>query len=158
MTNIRKINWPWPISNPFWRWSWYISMPNFRPFLPMHSPENARKPRFWPVSLSQINGNMRKTNRIHCPEKCDRQMDIRTVRQGVFIELLTAAKNYIHHKWRHNERDGVSNHRCLECLLYRLLRRRSKKTSKLRIAGLCERNPPVTDGFPYSPLLLDTLH
>ena len=32
-------------------------------------------------------------------------------------------------EWRHNERDGVSNRRCLECLLKRLFRRRSKKTS-----------------------------
>ena len=50
--------------------------------------------------------------------------------------------------WRHNERDGVSNHRCLDCLLNRLFRRRSKKTSKLCVTGLCEGNPPVTGGFP----------
>ena len=30
----------------------------------------------------------------------------------------------------------------------RLLRRRSKKTSKLRVTHLCEGNPPVTHGFP----------
>ena len=36
------------------------------------------------------------------------------------------------------------NHRRLECLL----RRRSKKTSQLRVTGLCEENPPVTGGFP----------
>ena len=47
-------------------------------------------------------------------------------------------------EWRHNERDSVSNHRLLGCLLKRLFRRRSKKTSKLRVTGLCERNPPVT--------------
>ena len=35
-------------------------------------------------------------------------------------------------QWRHNERDGVSNHRRLDCLLNRLFRRWSKKTSKLR--------------------------
>ena len=51
-------------------------------------------------------------------------------------------------QWRHNERDGVPNHRYLECLLKRLFRRRSKKTSKLRVTGLCEGNPPVTGGFP----------
>ena len=39
-------------------------------------------------------------------------------------------------QWRHNELDGVSNHR-LDCLLNRLFRRRSKKTSKLRVTGLC---------------------
>ena len=36
-------------------------------------------------------------------------------------------------KWRHNERDCVSNHSRLDCLLNRLFRRRSKKTSKLRV-------------------------
>ena len=43
-------------------------------------------------------------------------------------------------QWRHNERDGVSNHRRNDCLLNHLFRRRSKKTSKLRVTGLCEGN------------------
>ena len=51
-------------------------------------------------------------------------------------------------QWCHNERDGVSNHRSLDHLLNRLFRRRSKKTSKLRVSGLCEGNPPMTGGFP----------
>ena len=46
-------------------------------------------------------------------------------------------------QWRHNERDGVSNHQSLDCLLKRLFRRRSKKTSELRVTGLCEGNSPV---------------
>ena len=49
---------------------------------------------------------------------------------------------------RHNEGDGVSNHRCPDCLLHRLLRRKSKKTSKLRVTGLCEGNPLVIGRFP----------
>ena len=51
-------------------------------------------------------------------------------------------------QWRNNGRDGVSNHRRLDYLLNRLFRRRSKKTSKLRITGLCEGNPPVAGRFP----------
>ena len=51
-------------------------------------------------------------------------------------------------QWCHNERDGLSNHRRLECLLNRLFRRRSKKTSKRRVTGLCEGNSPVTNEFP----------
>ena len=47
--------------------------------------------------------------------------------------------------WRHNERDGVSNHQPYDCLLKRLFRHSSKKTSKLRVTGLCEGNSPVTD-------------
>ena len=52
-------------------------------------------------------------------------------------------------KWRHNERDGVSNHRriLIACSTV-FFRRRSKKTRKLRITGLCDGNPTVTVGFP----------
>ena len=39
-------------------------------------------------------------------------------------------------RWHHNERDGVSNHQPHHCLLNRLFRHRSKKTSKLRVTGL----------------------
>ena len=46
-------------------------------------------------------------------------------------------------RWRHNERDSVSNHQPHSCLLNRLFRRRSKKTSKLRVTGLCVWNSPV---------------
>ena len=51
-------------------------------------------------------------------------------------------------QWRQDERDGVSNNRRIDCLLNRLFRHRSEKTSKLRVTGLCEGNPPVTGGFP----------
>ena len=50
--------------------------------------------------------------------------------------------------WRHNGRDSISNHRPHDCLLKRLFRRRSKKTSKLRVTGLCEGISPVTGEFP----------
>ena len=58
----------------------------------------------------------------------------------------TITSNSLH--WRHNEHDGVSNHWHLDCLLSRLFSRRSKKTSKLCITGLCEGNPLMTGGFP----------
>ena len=45
-------------------------------------------------------------------------------------------------------RDGVSNHQPHNCLLNRLFRRISKKTSKLRVTGLCAGNSPVTGEFP----------
>ena len=51
-------------------------------------------------------------------------------------------------QWRHNERDGVSNHQRLHCLLKHLFGRRSKKTSQLRVAGLCAGNSPVTGQLP----------
>ena len=51
-------------------------------------------------------------------------------------------------RWRHNEHDGVSNHQRLQCLLNCWFRRRSKKTSKLRVTGLCVGNSPETGEFP----------
>ena len=51
-------------------------------------------------------------------------------------------------QWRHNGHDGVSKHQPHNCLLNRLFRRRSKKTSKLRVTSLCEGNSPVTGEFP----------
>ena len=50
--------------------------------------------------------------------------------------------------WCHNGRDGVLNHQPHDCLLNRLFRRISKKTSKLRVTGICAGNSPVTDEFP----------
>ena len=50
-------------------------------------------------------------------------------------------------RWRHNGRDSVSNHQPHDCLLNRLFKRRSKKTSKLRVTGLCApRWIPRTNG------------
>ena len=51
-------------------------------------------------------------------------------------------------QWRHNGRDGVSNHQPYDYLLNRLFRHRSKKTAKLRVTGLCAGNSPVTGEFP----------
>ena len=52
-------------------------------------------------------------------------------------------------QWRHNERDCVSYHRRLDCLFNRWFRRRSKKTPKLHVTGLCE-------GIPW--WLVDSRH
>ena len=51
-------------------------------------------------------------------------------------------------QWCHNGHDSVSNHQPHDCLLNRLFRRRSKKTSKLRVTGLCAGNSPGTGEFP----------
>ena len=51
-------------------------------------------------------------------------------------------------QWCHNECDGVSNHQPRHCLLNCLFRRRSKKTSKLRVTCLCAGNSLVTGEFP----------
>ena len=51
-------------------------------------------------------------------------------------------------RWRRNGQCGVSNHQPHHCLLNRLFGCRSKKTSKLRITGLCAGNSAVTGEFP----------
>ena len=51
-------------------------------------------------------------------------------------------------RWRHNGQDDVSNHQPHHCLLNCLFGRRSKKTSKLRVTGLCAGNSPGTGEFP----------
>ena len=52
-------------------------------------------------------------------------------------------------QWRHNDQDSVSNHQPHGCLLNRLYRRRSKKTSKLRVTGLCVGNSPGLVNSPH---------
>ena len=51
-------------------------------------------------------------------------------------------------EWRHNGHDSVSHHQAQCCLLNRLFRGRSTKTSKLRVTGLCAGNSPGTGEFP----------
>ena len=72
-------------------------------------------------------------------------------------------------QWRHNERDGVSNHRCLDCLFNRFFRRRSKTTSKLHVTGLCEgiyrwpvnspqKGPVTRTMFPFDNVIMMLLY
>ena len=51
--------------------------------------------------------------------------------------------------WRHNDQDGVSNHQPHDCSLNLLFRRRPKKTSKLRVTGLCVGNSPGPVNSPH---------
>ena len=71
--------------------------------------------------------------------------DVRTAKQSNSA-CITHAQSLL--QWRHNGHEGVSNHQPHVCLLNLLFRRRSKKTSKLRVTGICEGNSPVTREFP----------
>ena len=73
--------------------------------------------------------------------------------------ICTASQHFLLHwshllhssgtpQWRHDERDGISNHRRLHCLLKCWFRRRPKEISKLCVTGLCVGSSPVTDEFP----------
>ena len=66
---------------------------------------------------------------------------------GLFWFALTYQGHFTALRWRHNGRDSVSN-QPPGCLLNRLFRRRSKKTSKLRVIDLCAGNSPGTGEFP----------
>ena len=62
--------------------------------------------------------------------------------------IIQSCDQYYTLRWRHNDHTGVSNHQPHGCLLNRLFRRKSKKTSKLRVTGLCAGNSPGTGEFP----------
>ena len=70
----------------------------------------------------------------------------------LLVSLILAGSPYTDNavplQWRHNGRDGVSNHQPHDSLLNGLSKHRSKKTSKLRVTGLCGWNSPVTGEFP----------
>ena len=71
-------------------------------------------------------------------------------RSSAYVDTLTywGGLTHISLQWHHNRHDDVSNHQPHHCLLKRLFRRRSKKTSKLHVTGLCAGNSPVTGEFP----------
>ena len=63
-------------------------------------------------------------------------------------KTISAVQSKVHTsplQWRHNGHDDVSNHQPHDCLLNRLFRRRSKKTSKLRVLAFAR---GIHRGFP----------
>ena len=68
---------------------------------------------------------------------------------GLWVNLLHASIRISSLRWRHNDHDCVSNHQPYDCLLNRLFRRKSKKTSKLRVTGLCVGNSPGPVNSPH---------
>ena len=65
------------------------------------------------------------------------------------LQIIFALRIVSPLRWRHNDHTGVSNHQPRDCLLNRLFRRRSKKTSKLRVTGLCVGNSPGPVNSPH---------
>ena len=62
-------------------------------------------------------------------------------------------------QWRHNGHDGISNHQPHDCLLSRLFRNRSKKTSKLSVTGQWPVNSPhkwsvTRKMFPFDDVIM----
>ena len=96
-----------------------------------------------------------------CPQQNDWKSHLQQTRQHRVRHKVIAQTWLCNHKimhtvpvlaslhWRHNERECVSNHQSHDCLLNRLFRRRSKKTSKLRVSGLCAGNSPGPMNSPH---------
>ena len=91
--------------------------------------------RFVPVDFPQISGSLHWHRSYHHDNR------------GYFHECLQSSDSPTL-LWRHNDRGGVSDHQPYDCLLSRLFKRRSKKTSKIRVTGLCVGNSPGTGEFP----------
>ena len=124
---------------------------------------NIKAPRHWPFCgelLLPVNSPYRgpATRKIFAFDDVImfHQGKIATSWKWVMISLKTAIidnptkripKSELSLRWRHNDHAGVSNHQPPGCLLNRLFRRKSKKTSKLRVTGLCAGNSPGTGEF-----------
>ena len=79
---------------------------------------------------------------VHWTEKCmlNRQNhngNHMTANEAPSNIIISFVKCTISLYWRHNGHNCVSNHQPHDCLLNRLFRQRSKKSSKLRVTGLC---------------------
>ena len=89
---------------------------------------------------------------IHCSDITWASRRLKSPTSWLLV-LLLANENITspHHtnplQWRHNEGDDVSNHQPQDYLLNRLFGCRSKKTSKLRVIGLCAGKSPGTCEF-----------
>ena len=97
------------------------------------------QPYDFPIELPQCQSETALKNMCKC-----------TTRNHYWLITTTkqSTSNPCALRWRHNDHAGVSNHQPHGCLLNRLFRRNSKKTSKLRVTGLCAGNSPGTGEFP----------
>ena len=85
---------------------------------------------------------------VYCRQTGHKYIYFNSEWTGQYVKYILFVDGLFSLRWRHNERDSVSNHQPHDCLLNRLFGRRSKKTSKLRVTGLCAGNSPGTGEFP----------
>ena len=81
------------------------------------------------------------------PQWVDMDLYYRVTHSNNWHEKRVEENTSLH--WRHNDHDGVSNHQPHGCLFNHLFRRTSKKTSKLRVAGLSVGNSPGPVNSPH---------
>ena len=124
-----------------WRFTWRRHIPCAISYVIQYIPEisidGPPRAEWW--SMEYILAGLRNISLTHSP------LD------KILLELVQNDSPYgkCSLRWRHNGHDSVSNHQPHDCLLNRIFRRRwSKKTSKLRVTGLCVGNSPGTGEFP----------
>ena len=99
----------------------------------------------WHQCLPDFLENKMKNKGVYYIKWMDTNMEFDIMTLGYRVVKLPACTTL---QLRHNGHDGVSIHQSHDCLLNRLFRRRSKKTPKLSVTGLCTGNSPVTGEFP----------
>ena len=109
------------------------------------------QPLFSPPCASATYGSARMCRRKNIPDDNFDSNLFKIVLYAISLKYFLKDRIDIEStslQWRHNGRDGISNYQPHDCLLNRLFRRRSKKSSKLRVTGLCAGNSPLTREFP----------
>ena len=123
---------------------WRLRSPASRLFTQRFIQALIKAPRHWPLWGEFTGDRWIPRTKDQLRGKCSHLMT-----SSWFVLLIDGGGTVIHVsetvplwtqqmqslKWRHNGRDGVSNHQPHDCLLNRLFKCRSKKTSKLRITG-----------------------
>ena len=103
---------------------------------------------YWVISIGVVNSDEKVLSRRQWFVSANDYGSLVHVATNVLIESRERDIQPRVLLWRHNGRDSVSNHQPHDCLFNCLFRRRSKKTSKLRVTGLCVGNSPGTGEFP----------
>ena len=122
----------------------------FKDYIVYNAINISCRTRVWSVMIYVLHCTLKNRNRSlelmqrldHRRWKCNPSGNGSPIRSIINIQ-------YIALHWRHNDHDCVSNHQPYDCLLNRLFRRKSKKTSKLRVAGLCVGNSPGPVNSPH---------
>ena len=154
--------WTWVVSITSTYWDWVTHMCVNKQNIIGLSPDlrqaiiwtNAGILLIWPLwtNLSEMAIETRafSSRKLHLKMSCEKCwtfcLDLNVLNQDVYVIWNTGDRYPL--QWRHNEHDGVLNHQRHHCLLNRLFGCRSKKTSKLRVTGLCAGNSPGTGEFP----------
>ena len=100
------------------------------------------------IQISNIKIRRSSDSLKECLKMLDLCLILKTIENHVHLFWIMLVIPISTLRWRHNDHAGVSNHQPHSCLLNRLFRRKSKKTSKLRVTGLCAGNSPGTGEFP----------